>query len=116
MSFVRLARAIPRSTLLIPRTPARLPFRAYSGGGKLSPEVIQSRVLEVLRGFEKVPADKLTPTASFTADLGLDSLDCVEVQMAIEEEFVIEIPDAEADEIQSVAQAIEYIKNTPDAT
>jgi hypothetical protein len=44
----------------------------------------------------------LTPTASFTKDLGLDSLDAVEVVMAIEEEFAVEIPDAEADEITSV--------------
>jgi len=68
-----------------------------------------------LKGFEKVDPEKLTATAEFSRDLGLDSLDAVEVQMAIEEEFSIEIPDAEADEIQSVAQAIEYIKKTPAA-
>jgi hypothetical protein len=47
---------------------------------------------------------QLSPTAAFTSDLGLDSLDAVEVVMAIEEEFGIEIPDAEADEITTVAQ------------
>lgn len=50
------------------------------------------------------PLPQLTATASFTTDLGLDSLDAVEVVMAIEEEFAIEIPDAEADAINSVDQ------------
>lgn len=47
---------------------------------------------------------QLTPQATFTKDLGLDSLDAVEVVMAIEEEFAIEIPDEEADAITSVGQ------------
>ncbi|KAF7339392.1 Acyl carrier protein [Mycena sanguinolenta] len=124
MSFLRLARALPRqalaapcrqAALALPRRQAQIPFRAYSAGGGLSTEAVQSRILDLLKGFEKVDHEKLTLTASFSRDLGLDSLDVVEVQMAIEEEFSIEIPDAEADEIQTVAQAIEYIKNTPAA-
>lgn len=51
---------------------------------------------------------QLTPTSTFTSDLGLDSLDAVEVVMAIEEEFAIEIPDAEADAINTVDQG-EYL-------
>ncbi|KAJ7706086.1 SMP-30/Gluconolaconase/LRE-like region-domain-containing protein [Mycena rosella] len=113
MSFLRLARVLPRQALSLPRRQPRLPFRAFSAGGGLSPEVIQTRILDVLKGFEKVDQSKLTSSASFTTDLGLDSLDVVEVQMAIEEEFSIEIPDEEADDIQNVAQAIQYIKNTP---
>ncbi|KAJ7103435.1 acyl carrier protein [Mycena belliarum] len=110
MSFLRLARALPRQALTLPRRQARLPFRQFSAGGGLSGQAIETRILDLLKGFEKLNA-----SASFTSDLGLDSLDVVEVQMAIEEEFSIEIPDAEADEIQTVAQAIEYIKNTPAA-
>lgn len=49
---------------------------------------------------------QLTPTATFTKDLGLDSLDAVEVVMAIEEEFAVEIPDEEADQITSVGQGM----------
>ncbi|KAF7307001.1 Acyl carrier protein [Mycena indigotica] len=114
--FFRLAtRALPRQALALPRRQALLPFRQYSAGGALSAEAIQTRILDVLKGFEKVDPSKLTATASFTNDLGLDSLDVVEVQMAIEEEFSIEIPDAEADEIHTVSQAIDYIKNTPAA-
>ncbi|ODO09943.1 acyl carrier protein [Cryptococcus amylolentus CBS 6273] len=79
-----------------------LALRAYSAAAGLSKEDITKRVLEVLQDFEKVDATKLTNNASFTTDLGLDSLDAVEVVMAIEEEFAIEIPDAEADEITTV--------------
>jgi len=68
-----------------------------------------------LKAFEKVDPAKVTPTSSFTDDLGLDSLDAVEVVMAIEEEFGIEIPDEEADKITSVGEAISYISKQPDA-
>lgn len=56
---------------------------------------------------------QVSASSSFTSDLGLDSLDAVEVVMAIEEEFSIEIPDAEADAITTVQQAIDYIGKTP---
>ena len=56
---------------------------------------------------------QVTPTATFTKDLGLDSLDTVEVVMAFEEEFMIEIPDAEADKIASCEDAITYLVNHP---
>jgi NADH dehydrogenase (ubiquinone) 1 alpha/beta subcomplex 1 len=55
------------------------------------------------------------PTSTFQAELGLDSLDTVEVVMAFEEEFSIEIPDSEADKILSVADAIEYVAAHPQA-
>ena len=56
----------------------------------------------------------MSPTASFTGDLGLDSLDAVEVVMAIEEEFTLEISDADADKIDSVSKAIDYVAAQPD--
>jgi NADH dehydrogenase (ubiquinone) 1 alpha/beta subcomplex 1, acyl-carrier protein len=59
--------------------------------------------------------DKITSSAHFGNDLGLDSLDTVEVVMAIEEEFSIEIPDREADAIHSVDQAVRYVCNQPEA-
>ena len=56
-----------------------------------------------------VDAEKVTPDANFIDDLGADSLDFVELIMAIEEEFQIEIPDAEAEKIETIAQAVAYI-------
>ena len=57
----------------------------------------------------------MTPDAHFQKDLGLDSLDTVEVVMAFEEEFGVEIPDAEADKILSTNEAISYIAAHPQA-
>ncbi|EJT99844.1 acyl carrier protein [Dacryopinax primogenitus] len=95
----------------------RLPIvplaRSYSAAG-LSKDEITARVLEVLKSFEKVDSSKLATNSTFTTDLGLDSLDAVEVVMAVEEEFSIEIPDAEADAITTVQEAIDYIAKTPE--
>lgn len=72
--------------------------------------------MDLLKNFDKVKdASKLSSTSHFTGDLGLDSLDTVEVVMAIEEEFSIEIPDKEADSILSIDKAVNYILGQPDA-
>jgi len=76
---------------------------------------VTDRVVSVVKNFNKVDPAKVGPNASFGADLGLDSLDTVEVVMAMEEEFAVEIPDAEADKITSVAEAVEYLAANPDA-
>ncbi|AVH70914.1 MULTISPECIES: acyl carrier protein [unclassified Nostoc] len=57
------------------------------------------------------PPDKVTPQAKFMEDLGADSLDTVELVMALEEEFDIEIPDEAAEQITSVQDAVDYINN-----
>ncbi|QSZ31484.1 hypothetical protein DSL72_001049 [Monilinia vaccinii-corymbosi] len=89
--------------------------RCYSAAASLNRKEVEGRILSLLSNFDKVsdPA-KLSPSAHFSNDLGLDSLDTVEVVMAIEEEFSIEIPDKDADSILSVDQAIEYILHQPD--
>lgn len=56
-----------------------------------------------------VDADEVTPDASFTDDLGADSLDIVELVMAFEEEFGIDIPDEDAEKISRVKDAVSYI-------
>jgi acyl carrier protein len=58
-----------------------------------------------------VDADEVTEEASFTDDLGADSLDIVELVMAFEEEFGIEIPDEDAEKISRVQEAIRYIES-----
>ncbi|KAM3083218.1 mitochondrial acyl carrier protein [Clarireedia jacksonii] len=90
--------------------------RCYSAAAGLSRDEVTGRILDLLKNFDKVSdPSKLTPTSHFSNDLGLDSLDTVEVVMAIEEEFSIEIPDKDADAIHSVEQAVQYILAQPDA-
>ena len=62
-----------------------------------------------------VDEDQVTEDASFVDDLGADSLDTVELIMAFEEEFDIEIPDKVADELRSVGETVDYIASNPDA-
>ena len=71
---------------------------------------IADRVKKIVVEHLGVEADKVTENASFIDDLGADSLDTVELVMALEEEFECEIPDEEAEKITSVQQAIDYIK------
>lgn len=71
---------------------------------------IEDRVKEIIVEQLGVDSEEVTPEASFIDDLGADSLDTVELVMAFEEEFNIEIPDEEAEKILTVKDAIDYIK------
>jgi acyl carrier protein len=70
---------------------------------------IEERVRKVIEEQLSVNQDQITREASFIDDLGADSLDTVELVMALEEEFGIEIPDDEAEKITKVGEAIDYI-------
>jgi acyl carrier protein len=70
---------------------------------------IESRVKDIIINELGVEAEKVTSEASFVEDLGADSLDTVELVMAFEEEFGIEIPDEDAEKMQTVGDAVEYI-------
>jgi acyl carrier protein len=71
---------------------------------------IEAKVKDIIINELGVEAEKVTPEASFVEDLGADSLDTVELVMAFEEEFGIEIPDEDAEKLQTVGDAIGYIK------
>jgi acyl carrier protein len=73
-------------------------------------EDIEQKVKDIIVEQLGVDAGAVKSEASFVNDLGADSLDTVELVMALEEAFDIEIPDEEAEKIQSVGQAVEYIK------
>jgi len=75
----------------------------------MSDKSIEARVKDIIVDQLGVNADQVTPEAKFVEDLGADSLDTVELVMAFEEEFDIEVPDEEAEKLQSVSDVITYI-------
>ena len=75
----------------------------------MSTEILE-RVKKVVIEQLSVEESKVTPEASFTADLGADSLDTVELVMAFEEAFECQIPDEEAEKIATVQDAVNYIE------
>lgn len=73
--------------------------------------MVDEKVKEIIAKQLGVDQSEVTPDASFVEDLGADSLDTVELVMAFEEAFNIEIPDEDAEKIAKVKNAIDYIKN-----
>ncbi len=71
---------------------------------------IATRVKEIIAQELGVEGEKVTDDANFVEDLGADSLDTVELVMAFEEEFGIEIPDEDAEQMATVGQAISYLE------
>ncbi len=71
---------------------------------------VQDRISDIIVEQLGVKREEVTAEASFVDDLGADSLDTVELVMALEEEFGIEIPDEDAEKIQTVGDAIKYIE------
>ena len=74
-------------------------------------KAVEEKVKEIICEQLGVEEDDVTPSAKFIEDLGADSLDTVELVMAFEEEFGIEIPDDAAEKIQTVGDAIGFIKS-----
>ncbi len=72
---------------------------------------IEQKVVEIIVDKLGVDAAEVKAEASFTNDLGADSLDTVELIMELEKEFDVQIPDSEAEKIQTVGDAIAYIEN-----
>ncbi len=75
----------------------------------------EARVKEIIVNELGVEAEKVTPEASFVEDLGADSLDTVELVMAFEEEFGIDIPDEDAEQMGTVGEAIKYLQSSSDS-
>ena len=71
---------------------------------------VEQRVKEIICEQLGVSEDQVTPQASFIEDLGADSLDIVELVMAFEEEFGVEVPDEDAEKLQTVGDVIKYIE------
>ncbi|EEC79112.1 hypothetical protein OsI_19745 [Oryza sativa Indica Group] len=97
---------------------ARLLSSATEEGSKgsfLDKGEVADRIVSVVKNFQKVEPSKVTPNAHFQKDLGLDSLDTVEIVMAFEEEFGFEIPDNEAEKIDSIKTAVDFVASHPQA-
>ncbi|CAG5117882.1 unnamed protein product [Candidula unifasciata] len=72
---------------------------------------IEDRVVKICKAYDKINADKLTLDSHFMNDLGLDSLDHVEIIMGIEDEFGFEIPDADSEKLLRPRDIVQYIAN-----
>ncbi|KAK6481705.1 acyl carrier protein [Huso huso] len=88
--------------------------RQYGDLPPLTLDTIRERVLYVLKLYDKINPEKLTGASHFMKDLGLDSLDQVEIIMAMEDEFGFEIPDAEAEKLMTPQEIVQYIANKKD--
>jgi len=71
----------------------------------------EDRVKEIIANELEVDAKQIVPEAKFIEDLGADSLDIVELVMALEEEFGLDIPDEDADKLKTVGDAMNYLKS-----
>ena len=76
----------------------------------MSDKPIEQRVKDIIVEQLGVKPDQVVPAAKFIEDLGADSLDPVELVMALEEEFGIEVPDEQAEKLQSVGDVIKYVE------
>ncbi len=72
-------------------------------------EVIDQRVIEIIAEQLGMDQDEINADSTYVEDLGADSLDIVELIMALEEEFEVEVPDEDAEKLLTVGQTIEYI-------
>ena len=75
----------------------------------MSEKSIEEKVKDIIVEQLGVNPEQVTPTASFIEDLGADSLDTVEIVMAFEEEFGVEVPDEDAEKLQTVGDVVKYI-------
>src|SRR5687768_2972160 len=76
----------------------------------MSDKTVEEKVKDIIVEQLGVNPEQVTPTASFIEDLGADSLDTVELVMAFEEEFSVEVPDEDAEKLQTVGDVVKYIE------
>ncbi|XP_014280214.1 acyl carrier protein, mitochondrial isoform X2 [Halyomorpha halys] len=109
----RYVKNTPQKTF-IPIKSNVINWRLFSHGPPLTLDLIKERVLLVLKLYDKVNPEKLTLESHFINDLGLDSLDHVEVIMAMEDEFGFEIPDVDAEKLLRPADIVRYVGDRND--
>ena len=102
------ASMLGRSSFVAQASPVTL-SRALAPRAAITMDEVEDKVKSIIAEQLGVEASSVTPDASFTEDLGADSLDAVELIMAIEEAFDIEIPDEDAEKLETVGNAIDYL-------
>ncbi|KAF7698301.1 NADH:ubiquinone oxidoreductase subunit AB1b [Silurus meridionalis] len=95
-------------------SPALQLCRQYCDSRPLTLQSIEERVMNVLNLYDKIKPETLESSSHFMKDLGLDSLDQVEIIMAMEDEFGFEIPDTEAEKLMTPAEVVQYIARKKD--
>ncbi|PAV66379.1 hypothetical protein WR25_24024 [Diploscapter pachys] len=98
----------------VPNPSASHQIRHYSAKPPLTFRTVEDRIMLVLGCYDKVDRAKLSMDADFVKDLGLDSLDHVELIMAMEDEFGFEIPDGDADEMKTPRHIFKYVCDRED--
>ncbi|KAK0414781.1 hypothetical protein QR680_011614 [Steinernema hermaphroditum] len=89
-------------------------IRYYGAKAPLTLKTLEERIILVLSLYDKIDPKKLTMESNFVNDLGLDSLDHVEIVMALEDEFGFEIPDGDADRMKTPRDIFKYICDKED--
>ncbi|XP_054778788.1 acyl carrier protein 3, mitochondrial [Prosopis cineraria] len=89
----------------------QMQLRRLCSSTDASSDMILDRVIGLVKNYNRINASKVTETADFQKDLNLDSLDRVELIMALEEEFSIEIPDEKAEKLTCCADVAKYISS-----
>ncbi|VFV39448.1 LOW QUALITY PROTEIN: acyl carrier protein, mitochondrial [Panthera pardus] len=105
---------VPHPASVLAQVPVTQLCRQYSDAPPLTLEGIKDRVLYVLKLYDKIDPEKLSVNSHFMKDLGLDSLDQVEIIMAMEDEFGFEIPDTDAEKLMCPQEIVDYIADKKD--
>ncbi|XP_076852864.1 NADH:ubiquinone oxidoreductase subunit AB1b [Brachyhypopomus gauderio] len=114
LSFVSCERPTRWTNLVRISSPSLGHCRRYGDLPPLTLQSIEDRVMYVLKLYDKISPEALQTSSHFMKDLGLDSLDQVEIIMAMEDEFGFEIPDAEAEKLMTPAEVVQYIADKKD--
>ncbi|CAJ0587666.1 unnamed protein product, partial [Mesorhabditis spiculigera] len=109
-----LRHAVPLATQSFAAPTQHTQVRRLSAAQPLTKKTVEERILLVLSLYDKIDPKKLTMDADFSKDLGLGSLDLVEVVMALEDEFGFEIPDGDADGFKTPRLVFQYICDRKD--
>jgi acyl carrier protein len=98
---------LPKQNFVIKRSPETTNLETFF----MADKSIEERVKDIIVEQLGVNPEQVTPSASFIEDLGADSLDTVELVMAFEEEFGVDVPDEEAEKLQTVGDVTKYIED-----